>query len=282
METDCSEWALGCVLLQLSADGKWHPVAFDGRKLRGAELNYPVHEKELLAIKYALRTWSPYLYNGYRTEVVTDHESLKYMNTTRTPSKRLARWIDEFSEFNLNIKYRKGSEAIVPDAISRRPDLMGKGAANKAWIPAQDDQLEQDAIHLHAIESSGPSEGQQPQPLDEGWPFEEILMARINDPASPLTEEQTRMLRGIDISNFQIVDKRLYRMLDGMYIPYIAPPWRRSFIAYYHRNYGHFSTPVLDGVVKYRGWWPRMHDDMKQFTASCPQCQMAQRRTYRR
>ena len=25
-----------------------------------------------------------------------------------------------------------------------------------------------------------------------------------------------------------------------------------------------------------------MHDDMKQFTASCPQCQMAQRRTYRR
>jgi hypothetical protein len=43
------------VLLQIGPDGKLYPVAFDGRKLTGAELNYPVHEKELLAIKEALR-----------------------------------------------------------------------------------------------------------------------------------------------------------------------------------------------------------------------------------
>ena len=56
IETDASEWAIGCSLLQVGEDGKWHPVAYDGRKLSGAELNYPVHEKELLAIKHALRT----------------------------------------------------------------------------------------------------------------------------------------------------------------------------------------------------------------------------------
>ena len=55
IETDASEWAIGMVLLQVGPDGKLHPVAFDGRKLTGAELNYPVHEKELLAIKEALR-----------------------------------------------------------------------------------------------------------------------------------------------------------------------------------------------------------------------------------
>jgi hypothetical protein len=55
IETDASEWAIGMILLQLGADGRLHPVAFDGRKLTGAELNYPVHEKELLAIKEALR-----------------------------------------------------------------------------------------------------------------------------------------------------------------------------------------------------------------------------------
>ena len=116
IETDASESAIGCVLLQLGPDGKWHPMAYDGRKLNGAELNYPVHEKELLAIKYAIRTWNKYIQNGTTTEVVTDHESLKYLTTTKTPSKRLARWIDEFSEYQLDIKYRKGSEAIVPDA----------------------------------------------------------------------------------------------------------------------------------------------------------------------
>jgi hypothetical protein len=55
IETDASEWALGMVLLQQDKKGQWHPVVFDGRKLNDAEKNYPTHEKELLAIKEALR-----------------------------------------------------------------------------------------------------------------------------------------------------------------------------------------------------------------------------------
>jgi hypothetical protein len=56
IETDASEWAIGYVLCQEGEDGKVHPVAFDGRKLKAAELNYLVYEKELLTIKEALRT----------------------------------------------------------------------------------------------------------------------------------------------------------------------------------------------------------------------------------
>ena len=33
------------------------PVAFDSMTFKGAELNYPVHEKELLAIIRALKKW---------------------------------------------------------------------------------------------------------------------------------------------------------------------------------------------------------------------------------
>jgi len=54
--------------------------------------------------------------------VLTDHGSLKYMNTIWRPSRRLARWIEEFQEWKLEIKYRRGSEATLPDALSRRPD----------------------------------------------------------------------------------------------------------------------------------------------------------------
>src|SRR5437667_7299438 len=38
--------------------------------------------------------------------------------------KRLARWIDEFQGFDLDIRYRRGKDAIVPDALSRRPDYF--------------------------------------------------------------------------------------------------------------------------------------------------------------
>ena len=98
LETDASDFAIGACILQFGNDRKLHSVAFHSRKLHDAELRYPVHEKELLAIKEALRTWNYYLENGMEITVLTDHESLKYINTIRRPSRRLARWIEEFQE----------------------------------------------------------------------------------------------------------------------------------------------------------------------------------------
>jgi hypothetical protein len=54
------------------------------------------------------------------------------LTTTRAYTKRLARWVDEFQAYNLDLRYRKGEEAVVPDAISRRPDFLGEGPANMA------------------------------------------------------------------------------------------------------------------------------------------------------
>jgi RNase H-like domain found in reverse transcriptase len=65
IKTDASKWAIGCSLLQVGIDGKLHLVAFDRQKLQGAKLNYLVQEKELFAIKHALRTWSYYIDNHY-------------------------------------------------------------------------------------------------------------------------------------------------------------------------------------------------------------------------
>jgi hypothetical protein len=91
IDTDSSDFGNGMTLYQKGDDGKLHPVAFDGRKLHGAELRYPTHEKELLAIKDALQKWHHYIENGLPITVITDHDSLKYMNTVQKPSKRLAR-----------------------------------------------------------------------------------------------------------------------------------------------------------------------------------------------
>jgi hypothetical protein len=50
--------------------------------------------------------------------------------------KRLAHWVEEFQMYNLEIKYYKGSEAVVLDAISYRPDFVEAGPINKAERPA--------------------------------------------------------------------------------------------------------------------------------------------------
>ena len=120
IETD----AIGSCLRQCAEDGKLHPIAYESRKLSDAQTRYPTHEKKLLAIKQALMGWHRYLDNGHPITIITDHESLKYMNTIQRPLMRLARWIDEFQGYSLEIRYRLGVKATVPDALSRRPDYL--------------------------------------------------------------------------------------------------------------------------------------------------------------
>jgi hypothetical protein len=50
LATDTSTFSLGSVILQKGGDGRFHPVAFHSRKLIPAEINYDIHDKELLAI----------------------------------------------------------------------------------------------------------------------------------------------------------------------------------------------------------------------------------------
>ena len=47
-------FAIGSTLLQTHRDGRERVVAFESRQLKAVEKNYPVHDKELLVMKYAL------------------------------------------------------------------------------------------------------------------------------------------------------------------------------------------------------------------------------------
>jgi hypothetical protein len=76
---DARDVGIGAVLEQESENGPY-PVAFASRKLSGAEKKYPVHERELLAIFYALKEWRPYLH-GSRFVIKTDHHPLRHLDT---------------------------------------------------------------------------------------------------------------------------------------------------------------------------------------------------------
>jgi hypothetical protein len=60
--------------------------------------------------------------NGEPVTIVTDHMSLKYINSQPVLSTRQDRWVEFLQEFDLVIKYRSGKENIAADALSRRAD----------------------------------------------------------------------------------------------------------------------------------------------------------------
>jgi len=91
VETDASDFALGCMLSQFK-DKRLHPVAFHSSKLNPAERNYEIHDKELLAILEAFKEWNHYLGGAHKpVTVYTDHQNLQNFLTTKVWNHRQIR-----------------------------------------------------------------------------------------------------------------------------------------------------------------------------------------------
>lgn len=83
------------------------------------EQRYSAQEREMLAVVHALKKWRGYI-EGSPIVVRTDHESLKYFHTQKHLGRRLARFADDISHFDVQIVYRPGRTQIAADALSRR------------------------------------------------------------------------------------------------------------------------------------------------------------------
>lgn len=110
--TDASKRQLGGVITQ---DNRI--IAFFSRKLTKAQTKYSVTELELLSIVELLKEFKGMLL-GFEVEVWTDHINLTYENLGQT-SDRVLRWRLLLEEYNVTLKYIKGENNTVADAISR-------------------------------------------------------------------------------------------------------------------------------------------------------------------
>jgi hypothetical protein len=96
-----------------------HVVAYASRQLRKHEVNYPTHDLELAVVVHALKIWRHYLI-GKKTEIYTDHKSLKYIFTQQDLNLHQRRWLELIKDYDLNINYHPGKANVVADALSRK------------------------------------------------------------------------------------------------------------------------------------------------------------------
>ncbi|KAE9287618.1 hypothetical protein PF008_g26354 [Phytophthora fragariae] len=119
---DASDFAIGCALLQVDGEGRERVVSFQSRQLKAAEKNYPVHDKELLAMKYALVKVRVHLLGQKPFVIYTDHASLRTATSSPHLSQCMARWLSFFAEYTFTVEYKPGKQNVLADALSRRPD----------------------------------------------------------------------------------------------------------------------------------------------------------------
>jgi len=83
IETDASDFVIGVILSQRDEERRLHPVAFHSRMFQPAEINYEIHDKELLAVVDAFKQWRRYCEGAtHQVQVYSDHQNLEYFTVT--------------------------------------------------------------------------------------------------------------------------------------------------------------------------------------------------------
>ena len=119
LETDASGDGLGAVLSQKQSDGKFHPVAYASRSLKGSEAKYHSSKLEFLALKWAVvNQFREYLqYKPFQVKM--DNNPLTYIMTSPNLDATGHRWVAALANFNMSLEYQKGSDNKVADCLSR-------------------------------------------------------------------------------------------------------------------------------------------------------------------
>lgn len=116
--TDASDYAIGGVLYQINPKNELQVIGYANRTLKGAETRYCTSEKEILAVVYSLTKFRYHLYGDHFT-IHSDNQALSYLLKCKFTNSRLSRWILAIQEYTFTIKYCKGSDNIIADALSR-------------------------------------------------------------------------------------------------------------------------------------------------------------------
>ena len=75
--------------------------------------------KSFFALVRVLQVWQHYLWPK-EFIINSDHESLKYLKGQANLSKRHAKWVEFMESFPYIVKYKKGKDNVVVDALSRK------------------------------------------------------------------------------------------------------------------------------------------------------------------
>ena len=245
LHTDASDFAIGAVLSQDDGNGS-RPIAFTSRKLHKSERNYAVHEKELLAIVDAFRVWRYYLL-GAHTDVFTDHNSIKYLQTQPSLTTKQIHWAGKLQEYDHTIYYQPGETNVAADALSRRPDLMEISAMSTMTL---DGKFAEDIKQAYAGD-----------PI-----FADIVKKLQGKPSTPTGQNTFKLDRDL---LYMIRDERprLCVPNDLKIKTLLLQEAHDTAIA------GHLGVSKTYASLQAHYFWPNLFRDVQKFVLSCHTCQ---------
>lgn len=262
LETDASNDAIGAQLAQTDNKGEKRPVAFLSHKLTDTEKNYPIHDKELLAVIFALKKWRHLIRSSTQpVHIYTDHHALEFFGKKQDCNQRQARWTQLLEEFNYKIEYRPGKAATVPDALSRRPDLKSTTKINQGVRVINPDRIVTNTATIARKDT-------RTEEIKETYKHPHWAKDLQNYKEQLGKDNITKVEEGLWVfHNPRTNTNRILIPRDKDLQQQIFKEHHDDTIA------GHPGMDKTSELIRRHYHWKRMEEDIREYVSSCRQCQ---------
>lgn len=293
LETDCSGYALGGCLSQVDKNGTIRPIAYYSRRLTASEVNYPIHDKEMLSIISCIQEWKAELQSVAKPfTIFTDHKNLNYFQTKRLLNERQVRYSDLLQQFNFVLKWRPGVACQRPDALSRREQDKPKDI-NDERTAGRIRQLLPSPLYAHPT-TVAPNEqtnatGKDPacsatlfeddelQVLwgqgvgaDKDWQRARnaVRAGELGFP-SDLAQKLTANIAECTVAADNVLRGRENRIWVPDY-----EPLRTAIMQRVHDSHltGHPGKDTMIAIILRRWFWPKLRESVRKFIRNCDVC----------
>jgi len=280
IEIDASDFAIEAVLSQRDEENRLHLVAFHSRKFQPVEINYEIHDKELLAMVDAFKYWRRYCEGAqHQVQVFSDHQNLEYFTTTKVLNRRQARWAQELAGIDFRIYYRPGTQNGKPDALSRYSEYCPE----KGGIENQPISTVLQENHFAESERQGRtficSSARLASLPGKKWTQEFLTEIRKEGKKDRTYEQAMKQEAVIEepspkdrkVKEIRKENELLYRK-NLLWVPErlvgkILESEHDTKVA------GHMGQDKTIELIRRNFWWPKMNERIIDFVQSRPECQ---------
>lgn len=237
---DASAIAAGAVLQQ-TIDGRVEPLAFFSRRFTKTEIKYSTFSRELLAAYLAVKHFK-YALQGTQFSLYTDHQPItKAIQASNLDkhSPREARHLSYILEFTSDVRYIRGRDNQVADALSR----------------------------ASAINVIG----------DQGITLEELANAHLHDEElKSMVDEQFEAYQKGETYPYKLECRNgiAYECSKPQPRPFIPKSMRERYIRSQH-DLAHPGIRRTVQMIKEKAFWPNMSKNIRKQAQMCQNCQSA-------